>query len=1236
MNKKQLLLHILFCLLTMPAVATINVRARHLSIGNGLSSGHVRSIVQDTRGYIWLGTTDGLVRYDGYGTLVLTPDDTPERKLMKDSRILAMKWWEDRYLLIRFRGQAYSCYDTENNRFIDYPIDYDHIFQAPQEDIDNRGNAFSLTPQGDVILKDKKTGNTIRIADIFGQQLQQLGGKPRFYVVTDRDGIIWISTYGNGLLAHDPQTGETVHWKKSGNNEVPIQTNYLINLYEDRMGNIWVCQENMGVVCLSKDHTQARRLFFSSSDDMGHTNSFHLLKNVNGTIYIGNRNNELRIADGHLQHMRKGSEIHDDVVAVCADHEGTVWEGTRQSGIYIGQTNYRHRDGDDTSLAKGKISDILCDRQGRMWISIFDAGIDLAESDGKGGYRFRHFFTGKHAINQPRQMVLDPKGAIWLCSSDGIYTFQPDRLIAHEEKYEHLLHHPAKPNGIHSIYASKGHHIVCGTIGRGLLVVDNSGDKPVLLRNYTTSDGLPSNNIYQLMTDQMENLWIGTDLGLARYDHKTQSTVTLTPATEPLGNMCVENAVCRLDDGQMAFGTHHGIVIVDPKNVKGRQPVFPLRITDMTVNGVEGNMTSGPLELNYQQNSLSFRFSDFEFAEGQQSRFSYRLKGYDKEWSPMTASNIASYKNLPPGDYTLEVRTQDWQVHPEKAETSMAFTIRPPFWATWWAYLIYIVLTAAIITALFRHYKRVYDLRNRIKVEEELTAYKIQFFTNISHEFRTPLTIIRGAMDHITGAKEIPADMRQPVSAMQRSVNRLMRMINQLMEFSKLHEGKLKLAVEETDVVAFVRDIYLTFREMAEQKNISYQFTTTHQSYTMLADQGKLDKIVYNLISNAFKYTPAHHSITVKVVINEQEFLLSVEDTGIGISKEKQKELFTRFNQSSFAKDSIGIGLHLTQELTRVHHGSIRYAEHPEGGSIFTISLPTDQTVYSPEELMSKDNKLVKEEAVVPVGTTYKEMAPDPMNDLQVLIVEDDHDVREHLRNELQRYFVIRCASDGAEALGSIREQRPDLIISDVMMPIMNGYELTRKLRSDATTTDIPIILLTALGSEDKMVKGLDCGADAFITKPFSTAVLMARCTQLLQQRRQLKVNYAKEVVNKSETPAIIVEEQEKRLRAQLDTWLHAHLRDPNLNIDTFAQKMGYGRTTFYKKMKKLTGKTPNDYIRTLRMEKAVELLKDDTVTIAQVSYEVGIDDPYYFSKTFKAFYGISPSQYRKGEKPTK
>lgn len=1406
----------LLILSAIAIVASSRLKAIFINDIGENNNSHVRSVVQDQNGYIWFGTISGLYRFDGYNTTQITPSDNPQRKYFLDSRIQAMSEWKGKYLWIRLRRRLYSCYDIQNDCFVDYTgneslndtyrsyvitndsclwlldnengckkikeqdgtftstkysvengnipsnnvefienganssiwigtskgllrmsqdkpqtmngnehftthvtvADKDYFVtrnglvyastsngkvtlqaSAIQQNLamppvvasaasqnkiyittegptfeydianktlsqsrevllnngqlrtDNKGNRILYMPNGDIWYFGAK--QPIHLTDVYNENLLQLNSDARFEFITDKNGKLWISTFGNGLYQYDTKTQTSRHIMATEGGNQLLGTNYLINIYEDRTGNIWACQEYTGVVCLSEELDEYDYRNFNTMGETDHSNVIKLLERTeNDAIYIANLYNGLKKTDGNIDKELPVQNINDDVVAVTADKQNHIWYGTRKSGVYVDGKNYQNIKGDNQSIENGKISDIFCDTKGRVWISIFDGGVDYAEADGSGGFRFHHFFTKKGEIEQPRSMIQDHAGYIWLASSEGVYYFHPDELIKDPSKYQHLkvADKQDATDEARCVCEDKNHNIWVGTIGYGAALFDNNTPgKPVKKKNLTIQDGLSNNNINQIISDSKNRVWFGTDNGLSMYNQSGNVVHTFFPSSNTKGNMFTENAAIALNDGRIAFGTRQGILILNPNTISIREPQFPLAITDIHINGVsyrdmvddspiEGSLTGvEKIRLSHDQNSITFFFSEFDYTSNKNTNYTYKLEGVDEEWSPLSTINFTTYKDLTPGKYKLQVRARNENGTWNKNTAILEVCIASPWWATWWAYLIYIVAASLISVIIYRQLKRVNNLRNQIKVENQLTEFKLRFFTNISHEFRTPLTIIRGAMDKISSLKNTPGEMKQPLHSMRKSTDRMLRLINQLIEFRKMQQDKLQLALEEADVITFLKDIFATFHEVAENKRINYQFLPFAHEHKMYIDKNYLDKIVYNLLSNAFKYTPSKHNVTlcVRRDDNNKQIQIAVEDTGVGVPKDKQQDLFKRFNRSNLSKDSIGIGLHLTHELVKIHHGDIEFKENKGGGSIFTVTLPDDKDVYQESDFLVADSEILAEEnkKAKTNSAIYKALQQTPMNDINIMVVEDDTNIQEFLSCELGQFFNITVVNNGAEALEKIEQERPDLIISDVVMPIMSGTELTAKIRANKELADIPIILLTALSNEKDVIKGLGSGADAYIEKPFSTNILVARCVQLLEQRQRLLHSYAKEVVSNVAAPEIIIDEQDKRFQELLDTWLARHITDPSLNIDNFADSMGYGRTTFFKKVKKITGKTPNDYIRFIRMDKAAELLKDDKLTIAQVSYMVGINDPYYFSKIFKSHFGITPSNYRKGKK---
>lgn len=738
-----------------------------------------------------------------------------------------------------------------------------------------------------------------------------------------------------------------------------------------------------------------------------------------------------------------------------------------------------------------------------------------------------------------------------------------------------------------------------------------------------------------------------------------------------MGNVYTEGCA-KLKDGRLAFGTNHGLIILNTKQIKNKEKILSVTFTDLKLNGIsvrpadmDSPLTAAlaytdAISLKYYQSSFVIDFSTFDYPISTNTRFSYKLEGYDDDWSIPSTLNFAAYKNLPAGTYYLHVKACSVSGIWSDNEETLEIKVTPPFWATGWAFFVYILIAGIIMYFVYRTIRNINNLRNKIKVEKQLTEYKLVFFTNISHEFRTPLTLIQGALDRIHRTHNIPKEIRYSIKLMDKSTQRMLRLINQLLEFRKMQNNKLALSLEETDVIAFLYEIYLSFQDTAESKNMDFKFIPSVNSYKMYIDKGNIDKIAYNLLSNAFKYTPSGGKIEFSIYIDKQKQLLimKVTDTGVGIPKEKRNELFKRFTQSSFSSDSIGVGLHLTHELVHVHKGNICYEENPSGGSIFIVTLPTDSSIYQSNDFLIPENAILKEEAQnhpslsalneenahseseeeidKEVENIEKELKTElnasdqegPLNKRKILIIEDDNDVREFLKEELTPYFEVAAEADGKNGLEYAHNNDIDLIISDVMMPGYNGFEITRKLKSDFSTSHIPIILLTALNAAESHLEGVKSGADSYITKPFSTKLLLASIFKLIEQRDKLKEKFSNDLSAKR--PVMCTSDKDKEFVENLTKIVEEQLTNPEFTADDFASMMSLGRTIFYRKVRGVTGYTPKEYLRIMRMKKAAELLSTKKYTVSEVTYMVGINDPFYFSRCFKAQFGISPSSYQK------
>ena len=1078
----------------------------------------------------------------------------------------------------------------------------------------------------------------------------------RYHIVHDSRGIIWISTYGNGLFAYDTTEDKLEHFLANINDQSHISSDFLLYVMEDRAGGIWVSSEYSGLSRISVLNEGTSRIYPESRELFDRSNTIRMLtKMPDGDIWVGTRKGGLYTFDSNLHSKMSNQYFHSNIYAIAEDNQGEMWVGTRGNGLKIGDSWYRNEVSDPASLSENNVFSLFRDRKDRMWIGTFGGGLELAEPTTDGKYKFRHFLQQKFGLRMVREIQEDDNGMIWVGTSEGVCIFHPDSLIADSDDY-HLFNYTNGTfcsNEIRCIYRDTKGRMWVGTSGSGLNLCEPEDNyRSLKYEHYGTSEGLVNDVIQSILGDNNGNLWVATEYGISKFNPTNHSFENYFFSSYTLGNVYSENSACVGVDGKLLFGTNYGLLVIDPDKIQDSETFSPVVFTDLHVNGTQINPTmedsplkqslaySDEITLKYFQNSFLIDFSTFDYSDSGRTKYMYWLENYDKGWSTPSPLNFASFKYLNPGTYVLHVKSCNGAGVWNESETTLKIVIVPPFWKTNWAMLGYVLLLIVTLYFTFRIVRNFNSLRNRINVEKQLTEYKLVFFTNISHEFRTPLTLIQGALEKIQRVADIPRDLIHPLKTMDKSTQRMLRLINQLLEFRKMQNNKLALSLEETDVIAFLYEIFLSFGDVAEQKNMNFRFIPSIPSYKMFLDKGNLDKVTYNLLSNAFKYTPSNGTIILSVTVDEVKKTLQIQvaDTGVGIPKEKQNELFKRFMQSSFSGDSIGVGLHLSYELVQVHKGTIEYKDNDSGGSVFTVCIPTDKSVYSEKDFLIPGNVLLKEAGgqahhllELSEELPEPEKIAEPLNKRKVLIIEDDNDIREFLKEEVGVYFEVEVAADGTSGFEKARTYDADLIICDVLMPGMTGFEVTKKLKSDFATSHIPIILLTALNSPEKHLEGIEAGADAYIAKPFSIKLLLARVFRLIEQRDKLREKFSSEpgIVR----AAVCSTDRDKEFADRLAVVLEQNLSRPEFSIDEFAQLMKLGRTVFYRKLRGVTGYSPNEYLRVVRMKKAAELLlSGENLTVAEVAYKVGISDPFYFSKCFKTQFGVAPSVYQRGE----
>lgn len=1264
------------------------------NVANGtLTDDNVRLLMEDSRGRIWIATrrsltcvTDGRAETEdeghdfrfaferGQAVYFVTErgemytqrqgEDglTPMAVLAKVGGKLSVTdvlSLPDRCILLTTRGTYAYCPQTDT-----YGPEPLLGMERARVTTDSRGDYWLWNHTGKVAYIDHRTGRTQMLTLIPPERLKYVDSE-RYTVAIDQDGTAWISTYGNGLWAYRPQDETLQHFAARTDGSGVPASDYLLCVAVDRKGHLWTAAEHLGLTRLEVTNRGITRLMPEGQERTDRSNCIRLLTRLkDGTVWAGTRNGALYAYNPQLELRHVSRGLQTNVYAVAQDSTGRLWMGTRGDGLCI-DGHWHHRiPADSTSLAHSHIFCLTCDTRGRMWVGTFGGGLDLAVEQQDGSFTFRHHLQHTYGQRNVRALMQDSSGWMWVGTGDGIGLFHPDSLLADPSNYQwfNLTKGTFGSNEIRCLMQDSRGRIWVGTSGAGLCQCRPSDDYRTLqYETFGTRDGLVSDVVQAVLEDDGGCLWVATEYGLSRFNPENRSCENYFFSAHRLGNVYSENSACRLDDGRLLLGTNDGLILIDPAHIPVNPEFAPVVLTDLRVNGTRMTPAAADaplqrdiaycdeLHLKHYQNSIELRFSTLSFADGGTTKYMHRLENYDLDWSEPSALSFASYKYLEPGNYVLRVKAcNDAGVWDER-ETILRIVVYPPAWLSPWALVVYVLLVAVAMVIAVRIVRNFNRLQARIAVEKQLTEYKLRFFTNISHEFRTPLTLIQGSMEKMQRLGGVPVPLIAPLHTMDKSVHRLLRLVNQLLEFRKMQNGRLALALEQTDAVAFIYEIYLTFEDVAEQKKMDYRFDAHLKECRMPMDKGNVDKVVYNLLSNAFKYTPVGGRVTVTVACDDERRMLVIEvaDTGVGIPREKQPKLFSRFMQSSFARDSIGVGLHLTHELVTVHKGTIAYSENPGGGSVFRVCLPMDSSVYAPTDFLQADSLLLKEDnastapasSSVPADTMSDEAASSssvtdtsaaPVPRRHILIVEDDPEIRTFLQEELHPYFDTDTAPDGFIGLQRAATTDPDLIICDVLMPGLTGFEVTRRLKSDFATSHIPIVLLTALGSADNQLEGIEAGADAYVQKPFSIRLLLARVQQLIEQRERLRRKFAGEpgIVQ----TAVCSTDRDKEFAHRLSVVLEANLGRPNFSVEEFAALMKLGRTVFYKKLRGITGYTPNEYLRIMRMKKAAELLlSEERFTVSEVAYKVGINDPFYFSKCFKQQFGVAPSVYQKG-----
>ncbi|MBD0401320.1 hybrid sensor histidine kinase/response regulator transcription factor [Flammeovirga sp. EKP202] len=1166
----------------------------------------VNSIVKDSNGSFYIGTTKGLFLINRKNELQFEIQNLNDEITVYDIIIKNQK-----VILATLSGLF--VYDQEHFERINhqsYTVLLDHI-----------GDLFwAGTNQGLQLLK--LTNFEVSIENEFIHQVNEsnsLSTNSIRSLCKDHTGMLWIGTFGGGVNKYNIRKEQFHHIHKTQNVQ-GLSNNTIKSFGVSQDGHLLIGTRK-GVNVSTLGDLQKERIAFK-----------HLP--INSAVCV----KDLKVNDTYKMFIG------------TSNGSGPYWLNYERDDFKI----------EPFQAYKGAVFSIVQDENGILWLGTYFDGLLRFNPKTNQLTKFNKKTTPYFPSNTVRSLLTDSDHNLWVGTDQGLVK------IRREEKYfniptfqvfRHDLNNKCSISHdyILTIFEDRGQHIWAGTFGGGLNKLED-GLKGHF-RRYTTSDGLPNNTIKGILQDEDGNLWVATNKGLCKMN-TTKNLYAVYDVSDGLqANEFQEQACIQLKDDKMFFGGINGLNSFYPKEItinhvppKVRITAFHLWNKEVKVGEkIEGktvlvNELNSPqkIQLDHNENSVSFEFSALHYLSPANNKYQYRLKGYQENWLSEPASRrFVNYTNLPPGIYTFEVRgaNNDGVWSTELAQVN--FQIFPVFWKTNWAYGTYFLFSIVVVFIFFRWLKKRREMKNNRlidhlerKKEEEIQEMKLQFFTNISHEFRTPLTLISGPLDYLDENEEDLTNQQRhnQYNLMKKNSALLLKLVNQVLDFRKIEGGKYELEFEKKDIIEFIKNIIDSFHPLAKKNQIKFDVELPTYSVAFLFSADAVEKMLYNLLSNAFKFNKVGGNVKLKLSVVEDFCVITVQNSGTGISKENEKRLFDRFfttkGKISDSDHSSGIGLSLTKSLVELHHGSIEFDNNKMEGAKFEVKIPMHEAYYSRDTVIQ--NK-PSEHKNVNVQNHDSELNFVNQNRIKekpvVLLVEDSEDMRFFLKEGIINHFQVLEASNGKEALEILKNRTPNLIISDIMMPVMDGLEFAKLLRSNKNFDHIPFIFLTAKTAEQSQVMGLKAGADDYICKPFKMNILLQKMNNIISYRSSLINAFEDERVIRPKTIDMI--STDKAFLEEVTSILDKNLMNSDFNVDALVEIMGISRTGLYHKFKDLTGLSAGDYIRRYRLMCAHQYLEKTDWSIKEVMYRSGFNTTSYFAKCFKKQYGKLPSEFR-------
>lgn len=1328
----QLLMTILLVLFyagTSDAVAQISSS----DINKQLSNSSVKSIFQDSKGYMWFGTFDGLNRYDGY-------EIKAYRNQLNHSNSLPHNYIycivEDKLKKLWIgTGQGVGIYDHNFDTFSRMSFtdfknpEKKHVLNADTKTIqvDQKNNIYIGTNGLGLFFKDHDHENAVRIPLKTDQGTWILD----YFVPTihiDQQNQIWVFINDRGLYRFNTTNRELQNISREISEATSMVSNraghlfianyqgvFAFNTFSRKISTVfqkelsslqvnqialegddqlWISTQDNGVSIIDLNNNHVRYLKQSSSDPHA------LNSNAIYTVYIGqDRQKWIGTAKGGIHIIDKKrlnfnsehaissstSPLYPKFVRSFAQVDpSTLWIGTEGNGLYIwnrSTNNFRSIKKGDHHLADNVINNILRDRKGRIWLAT-DNGISKYQQAGE--FKTYSCIAQSGLINKSVQILIeDGSGDIWATTfSNGyLYKFNPikdrfepfnDSLIdlncLFEDKsgnlwagnYNQLIkinkkehtfqtYEIGKP--VRSIYIDSKDRMWIGTEGLGLIEFDQNRKK--IKTNYSQNDGLCNNSVLNILEDQKGNLWLSTFDGLSKFNIQNKAFTNYDQTDGLLNNEFSYSAAYKLSDGQFIFGGINGFDLFDPNQIRARTYIPALAMTTIKINNIklddslhhvrlDDKHQIAEITLTYKA-SISIDYVALEFTSPQKIKYRYMLKGWDKNWNDAGVSRSINYNNLYEGKYTLLINSTDTEGKWTNQIIPLTIHVLPPWYRSWWAYVLYVSGLAFAIYYYNRYRTKQTTLQHQLEMsqlhvtkEREIHEKRQTFFTNISHEFRTPLTLIINPITDLL-KKDEDSLHSSSLQVVHRNAKRLLSLVDQLLIFRKAEEQGEQLHISQFNLRSFAQEIYFYFSAQAKLQHIDYVFYADQDDMIIQADKEKIEIVLCNLISNAFKFTPDHGRIALTINCHPQHIQIMIKDSGIGIPNHIGDKIFEKFysdNRNGTKKQTgFGIGMYLTKTFIDMHQGQLSYQSSPDEGTVFKLELPLINAQYQQDRPATYDDGPTLIPTWIPASpveidithTHHSHLPATPK--IGLLVVDDDDQLRDYLVKLFEKDYLVYHEANGIDALATIKSKQPEVVISDVIMEGMNGIELCQAIKSNPLSSHIQVILLTNSASPSSKLEGIRFGADDYMSKPFDAAVLRARVETLVKNRQHLQEFFFNAITLQSNVLKITDKDKdfvEKCIRIIEENLLE------ELNVTSLSDKIGMSHSNLYKKIKVISGQTINEFIRSVRLKKAAEILINTDAKINEVADMTGFNDIKYFREQFKKLFGLNPSDYVK------